>query len=63
MCYKNFTIVRPKLVLSIVIMNLMTQFGAYLELIIYDHKTFIVQVTVVTIINYKRNMFIAYATT
>jgi len=44
-------------------MNVMTQFGAYLELVIYNHKNFIVQVTVATIINYKRNMFIAHATT
>ncbi len=38
-------IIMAKLVLSIMIINAMPQFGAYLTIIIYDCKTFIVQAT------------------
>jgi hypothetical protein len=38
-------IIRPWLVSSITIVKVTPQFGAYLTIIIYDHKTFIVQVT------------------
>jgi hypothetical protein len=38
-------IVRPKLVSSIVVVNVTPQIGAYLTIIIYDHKIIIVQAT------------------